>query len=115
MKVLNLLFILIFILSGCSKNDIEPITLCFAIINDKPNPIIDNQVELQYPAENIQLLILGGDGNFAINNSDETKLRISANDKLMTLTVLSVGVAIVTISDKSNNSYTLKVKISCIE
>lgn len=104
MKTLHLLLVLIFIVSGCTKNDIEPIALCYAIINDKPNPIIDNQVELIYPAENIQLLILGGDGNFSINNSDDTKLKISINDKLMTIAALSTGTTFITINDKSGNS-----------
>ena len=113
MKALNLLLVLIFILSGCTKNDIEPIALCYAIINDKPNQIIGNQVELRYPAENIQLLILGGDGNFSINNSDDTKLKISMNNKLMTITALSTGITIITINDQSDNSYILNVKTFC--
>lgn len=113
MKALNLLLVLIFILSGCTKNDIEPIGLCYAIINDKLNPIIENQVELRYPVKNIQLLILGGDGNFSINNYDDTKLRISINDKLMTITALSTGTTIITINDQSDNSYILNVKTFC--
>lgn len=115
MKVISLFFVLIFFLSGCSKNENEPITLCYSIFNDKPNPVIGNQIDLQYPAEKIQLLILGGDGNFTINNSDDTKLKINIDDKLMDIIALSIGTATITINDKSNNSYILNVKISYAE
>lgn len=111
MKLAKFLFAFILTLSGCCKDDYKPISLYYSIINDKSNPVTNNQIELQYPGENIQLIVLGGDGNFVINNSDETKLKISINDKLINLSPLSIGIVTITISDKTNNSYILKVNI----
>lgn len=97
---------------SCSKDSNEPIQLHYAIYNDKPNPVIDNQVAILFPtSDKTQLVISGGDGNFSISNSDKTILNISINDRFIDITPLSIGDATVTIIDKSGNSYTLNVKV----
>lgn len=116
MKVVNLIWVLVFIISGCSKNENDPIMLCYSIFNDKPNPVIGNQVKIEYPAlEKTQLVIIGGDGSFTISNSDATKLKVDINDRLIDLTPLSTGEITLTINDQSKNSYILNVSISYIE
>lgn len=116
MKIANLIWVLVFIISSCSKNENDPITLCYSIINDKPNPVIGNQVKIEYPVlEKTQLVIIGGDGSFTISNSDATKLKVDINDRLIDLTPLSTGEVTLTINDQSKNSYILNVNISYIE
>ena len=118
MKIVNLIWVLVFIISSCSKNKNEndPMTLCYSIFNDKPNPVIGNQVKIEYPAlEKTQLVIIGGDGSFTISNSDATKLKVDINDRIIDLTPLSTGEITLTINDQSKNSYILNVSISYIE
>lgn len=100
--------------SSCEKDDdnYHPIELQYAIFNDKPNPVTNNQVTINFPTESkTELVIFGGDGTYSISNSDDTKLGISRNDGYLTLTPLAPGNVVVTISDGLNNSYSLKVEI----
>lgn len=39
MKLTNLIWIIVLIMSSCSKDSYEPIQLYYDIYNDKPNPI----------------------------------------------------------------------------
>ncbi len=111
--------ILLLIVSGliytsCDKgdDDFHPIELQYAIFNDKPNPVTNNQVTINFPDETkTELVILGGDGTYSISNSDDNKLSISRIDGCLTLTALAPGNAVVTVNDSRNNSYTLKVQI----
>jgi hypothetical protein len=112
-KLLFLLLLLATVI-GCRKEDENnhPIELQYAVFNDKPNPVTNNQVTINFPAETKkELVIFGGDGTYSINNSDETKLGISKTDGYLTLTPLAPGNVVVTISDGHNNSYSLKVQI----
>ncbi len=113
-KLLSLLFLFI-VFAGCEKDDDDsyhPIELQYAVFNDKPNPVTNNQLTINFPDETKkELVIFGGDGTYSINNSDETKLGISRMDGYLTLTPLAPGNVVVTISDGRNNSYSLKVEI----
>lgn len=112
-KLLFLLLLLATVI-GCRKEDENnhSIELQYAVFNDKPNPVTNNQVTINFPAETKkELVIFGGDGTYSINNSDETKLAISKIDGYLTLTPLAPGNVMVTISDGRNNSYALKVQI----
>lgn len=112
-KLLSFLLLLATVI-GCQKEDdkYHPIELHYAVINDKPNPVTNNQVTINFPSETKkELVIFGGDGAYSINNSDEKKLGISKMDGYLTLTPLAPGNVVVTISDGQNNSYSLKVEI----
>jgi len=107
-------FAICLLCSSCEKDDdkTHPIQLQYAIFNDKPNPVTNNQVTINFPAETkTELVILGGDGTYSINNSDDAKLSISLTDGSLTLTPLAPGNVVVTINDGRNNLYTLKVQI----
>lgn len=108
------LFAICLLYSSCEKDDdnYHPIELQYAIFNDKANPVTNNQVTINFPDDTKkELVIFGGDGNYSISNSDETKLGISRIDAYLTLTPLAPGNIDITISDSHNNSYTLKVQI----
>lgn len=112
----KLLFFLLLLATviRCRKEDENnhPIELQYAVFNDKPNPVTNNQVTINFPAETKkELVIFGGDGTYSINNSDETKLGISKTEGYLILTPLAPGNVVVTISDGHNNSYSLKVQI----
>lgn len=97
---------------SCSKDNNEPIQLHYAIYNDKPNPVIGNQVVILFPtSDKTQLVVSGSDGNFVISNSDKTIIDVRMNDRLIDVTPLSTGDATVSITDKSNNSYVFSVKV----
>lgn len=110
LDILWMSLLAVFIVS-CSKDDIEPIQLHYATYGDKPTPVVDNQVSILFPTSGkIQLLVSGGDGDFTISNSDKTKLDVSLDDRFMDITPLSTGNTMVTVADKSGNSYILHVK-----
>ncbi len=116
MKTKPLFFLLLLIVfAGCQKDDDDsyhPFELQYAVLNDKPNPVTNNQVTINFPDETKkELVIFGGDGTYSVNNSDETKLGISRMDGYLTLTPLAPGNVVVTICDGRNNSYLLKVEI----
>lgn len=116
MKTTQLLFLLLLIVfTGCQNEDDEnfqSIELQYAIFNDKANPVTNNQVTINFPDEiNTELVILGGDGKYAISNSDDTKLSIRGTGGYLTLTPLAAGKVVVTITDTHNNSYALNVHI----
>ena len=69
MKLTNLIWIIVLIMSSCSKDSFEPIQLYYDIYNDKPNPIENNQISLLFPTfDKIKLVIMGGDGNYTVSN-----------------------------------------------
>lgn len=108
-----LLFLLLATLAGCSKDDSEPIQLYYAIYDDKSNPVEDNRVLLLFPAsDKTQLIIFGGDGHYAISNSDETVANVTMESKHINITPLSTGNSAVTITDNSGGLYTLKIKVT---
>lgn len=112
----GILFLIVsgLIYTSCNKedDDFHPIELQYAVFNDKPNPVTNNQVTINFPDETkTELVIFGGDGAYSINNSDDTKLGISRMDGYLTLTPLAPGNVVVTIRDGRNNSYSLKVEI----
>lgn len=107
-----LMSLLTMFIVGCSKDSNEPIQLHYSIYNDKPNPVTGNQVLILFPtSEKTQLVVSGGDGNFAITNSDKTIIDVSINDRLIDITPLSTGDAFVSITDKSDNLYVFSVKV----
>ena len=75
--------------TGCSKDDDnKPIQLHYAIYNDKPNPVEGNRVSLLFPAsDKTQLIIFGGDGHYAISNSDETVVNVTLESMHINLNV----------------------------
>ncbi|TDN98942.1 hypothetical protein [Sunxiuqinia elliptica] len=115
MKTELLSFLLLLaVFSGCQKDadDFQPIQLQYAILNDKSSPVTNNQVTINFPDEaQTELIIFGGDGKYAISNSDNTKLRISSTDAYLKFTALKPGNVDVTINDSHNNFYVLKVQI----
>lgn len=112
MKLVNLIWIIIIMLSSCSKDSYEPIQLHYAIDNNKPNPIENNQVNLRFPtSDKTQLVIMGGDGNFTVTNTNEKTIAVSINNREVAIMPLTTGNSVVTIADKSNHSYMLNVKV----
>jgi hypothetical protein len=116
MKTFGILFLFAtcFLCVSCNKDDddLQPIELQYAVFNDKANPVTNNQVTISFPDETkAELVIFGGDGTYFINNSDDTKLSISSTDAYLKLTALKPGNVDVTINDRHNNSYILKVQI----
>jgi len=116
----KLLFLLLLLAAfvGCRKEEddnFHPIELQYAFYNDKPNPVTNNQVTINFPDETKkELVIFGGDGTYSISNSDDTKLGVSRMDGYLTLTPFAPGNVVVTISDGRNNSYSLKVEIKSL-
>ena len=112
MKLTNLIWIIILIMSSCNKDNHEPIRLYYDIYNDKPNLIENNQISLLFPTfDNIKLVIMGGDGNYTVSNLDEAIVNVRMENKFIDITPLSIGSSIITVADKSGNSYTLNVKV----
>lgn len=112
MKLTNLIWIIVLIMSSCSKDSYEPIQLYYDIYNDKPNPIENNQISLLFPTfDNIKLVIMGGDGNYTVSNLDEAIVNVRMENKFIDITPLSIGSSIITVVDNSGNSYALNVKV----
>lgn len=112
MKLISLIWIIIIMLSSCSKDSYEPIQLHYAIFNNKPNPIENNQVNLQLPTSNkTQLIVFGGDGHYSISNSNEAVVNVAMTNESIYITPLSIGNSTVTITDNSGGSCTLNVKV----
>lgn len=110
--ILIMSLLAVFITTGCSEDSNDPIQLHYTIYNDNPNPVTDNQVAILFPtSDKTQLEISGGDGNFSVSNSDKTKLNVSIDRRFIDITPLSIGEAIIVITDKSGNSYILTVKV----
>lgn len=113
MKLINLIWIIIIMVSSCSKDSYEPIQLHYATYNDKPNPIENNQVNLLFrTSDKTQLVIFGGDGHYTISNSDATIANVTlTNNSFIDIIPLSTGNSTVTITDNSGGSYTLNITI----
>jgi len=112
MKLTNLIWIIVLIMSSCSKDSYEPIQLYYDIYNDKPNPIENNQISLLFPTfDKIKLVIMGGDGNYTVSNLDEAIVNVRMENKFIDITPLSIGSSIITVVDNSGNSYALNVKV----
>ena len=64
MKIFGVLFLFAtcFLFFSCNKDDddFQPIQLQYAILNDKPNPITNNQISLNFPSETKNELIIFG-------------------------------------------------------
>lgn len=100
-------------LTGCSKDDPEPIQLYYGIYNDKADPVEGNRIQILFPASNkIQLLIFGGDGDYAIHNSDDAVVDVVVEGRNISITPLSTGSSAVTITDQSGGSYILNIEVS---
>ncbi|WP_139249720.1 hypothetical protein [Mariniphaga anaerophila] len=81
-------------------------------MNGQTNFVINNSVAINFPTEEkTEFVILGGDEDYSISNSDNTKLSISDDEGNLELTPLAPGEVVVTISDGSGNSYLLNVQI----
>lgn len=108
-----LLLVSLTTLTGCSKDDPEPIQLYYGIYNDKADPVEGNRIQILFPASNkIQLLIFGGDGDYAIHNSDDAVVDVVAEGRNISVTPLSTGSSAVTITDQSGGSYILNIEVS---
>lgn len=99
--------------TGCSKDDDnKPIQLHYTIYNDKPNSVEGNRVSLLFPAsDKTQLIIFGGDGHYAISNSDETVVNVTLESMHINITPLSTGNSTITITDNSGGLYTLNIEV----
>ncbi|MEG1685673.1 MAG: hypothetical protein RR319_07005, partial [Bacteroides sp.] len=87
-----LMSLLIIFTTGCSKDENQPIQLHYGIYNDSPNPVIGNQVSILFPtSEKTQLVIMGGDGNFTVANSDEKTITVTTNNKEIAIMPLTTG------------------------
>ncbi len=112
---LSILLMSLFVISttGCSKDDDnKPIQLYYAIYNDKSNPVENNRVSLLFPtSDKTQLIISGGDGHYAISNSDETVVNVTMESKQINIAPLSIGNSTVIITDNSGGLYTLNIEV----
>lgn len=107
MKPTKLLWILLplFIITSCNKEGIEPITLHY---------VENNSIDMVYPnADRHSISVIGGDGKYSAscNNVSVLDVELVQEKKMILLKPLSIGDAIVTITDKSGNSYALKVNV----
>ncbi len=100
MKLVNLIWIHINMLSSCSKDSYEPILLQYASYNNEHNPIENNQVNLLLPAsDKPQLVISGVDEHYTISNSDETVASVTlTNNSFIDSIAFSTGSSTVTIT-----------------
>ncbi|MEG0693844.1 MAG: hypothetical protein RR444_12280, partial [Oscillospiraceae bacterium] len=105
--------VLLATLTGCSKDDDnKSIQLYYAIYDDKSDPVEGNRVSLLFPtSDKTQLIILGGDGDYAISNSDETVVNVTMESKHINITPLSTGSSTVKITDKSGGLYALNIDV----
>ena len=91
---------------SCSKDENEPIALHY---------VENNSIDMVlYPDANKQSIsIIGGDGNYSAscNNNAILEVELVQEKNMILLKPLSTGDAIVTITDKSGNSYILNVKV----
>ena len=96
-----LLSLSLFCITSCNKDEpLEPIAL----------DVEDNAVTLTYPAvSGYTIAITGGDGNFTASCSDPSvfDVEVFKNWGGINLTAKSLGATTITITDQSNNSYTL--------
>ena len=92
----------LFCITSCSEDEpLDPIAL----------NVEDNSVVLTYPnSSGYTIAITGGDGTFTASCSDPTvfDVEVFKNWEGICLTPKSIGEATITITDQSNNSYTLK-------
>lgn len=98
-----------FFITSCNKDDNEPITL---------HNVENNSVDLKYPnTDKRSINVIGGDGNYSASCDNASILEVEVSDKEKTILLkpLAIGNAIVTITDKSNNSYILNVNVSYYE
>ena len=97
-----LLSLSFFCITSCSEDEsLDPIAL----------DVEDNSVVLTYPnSSGYTIDITGGDGNFTASCSDPAVFNVEVfkNWEGISLTPKSIGEATITITDQSNNSYTLK-------
>lgn len=115
MKLNNILATLLFslcILFISSCNDDKSLTPISLKGTDTPD------IKLNYPASSAYTYtVQGGDGNYKVicNKPEvvEAKIETAAStaDKVLSLTVQTLGDAIVTITDNSQNSLTVNVKV----
>lgn len=59
----------------------------------------------------MQLVIVGGDGNFTVTNSNKETVAVDTDDRQIDITPLTTGSSVVTIVDQASNSYTLDVTV----
>ena len=104
-----LLSLSLFCITSCNKDEpLEPIAL----------DVEDNAVTLTYPAvSGYTIAITGGDGNFTASCSDPSvfDVEIFKNWGGINLTAKSLGATTITITDQSNNSYTLNATAAYAE
>ena len=91
----------LFCITSCNKDEpLPPIAL----------DVEDHSIVLKYPrSEKHVISIVGGDGNYTASCDKPSVLDVEVSDdmKEIYLTVKSIGEATITITDQSNNSYTL--------
>ena len=99
----------LFCITSCNKDEpLPPIAL----------DVEDNSVVLTYPTvSGYTIAITGGDGNFTASCSDPSvfDVEVFKNWGGINLTAKSLGETTITITDQSNNSYTLKATAAYAE
>ena len=99
----------LFCITSCNKDEpLPPIAL----------DVEDNSVVLTYPTvSGYTIAITGGDGNFTASCSDPSvfDIEVFKNKGGINLTAKSLGATTITITDQSNNSYTLKATAAYAE
>lgn len=110
MKILWVSFTPFFVLFLASCNDKKDEAISFPLVEN-------NSLSLTYPYDGIfSTNLAGGDGNYSVSCSDEkvldAKLADSQEGKVLELTLLSTGAAVVTVVDGSGHSTILNVDVS---
>lgn len=93
---------------SCSDDDYPAIELIYA---DNHSQVVGNTLTIA-PFSNTQsLYIIGGDGSYLIQNSNEEVALVIYNGETVQFKPLKNGETNITISDRSGNSYTLLLQV----
>lgn len=65
--------------------------------------------------ESVSLTIQGGEGYYVIDNSDDTVATYQYNGKTLTVSPISVGTTVITITDTTGSVYELTVEVNYVE
>lgn len=116
MKIRNLcvafaLFVFAGLISSCSDNDDDPITLSYHLYKDTPFNS-DGWLFQSYFGGDVLLDIHGGDGAYSvINLNNDIVTAILYDDNVIKLDPRAIGQANLLIQDSSQKSYLLKVHV----
>ncbi len=76
----------------------------------------ENQTLTLYPySEGVSLYIMGGEGRYLIENSDETVASFRYDGRTLTILPEGVGTAVITITDQAGGEYKLTVQVNYVK